>query len=38
MERRYDAHFKAVFEVIQALMAQPQESARGEMGLRIDQR
>ena len=37
MERRYDAHFKAIFEVIQALMAQPEESARGEMGFRVGQ-
>ena len=35
MERRYDAHFKAIFEVIQALMAEPEESARGEMGFRV---
>jgi hypothetical protein len=35
MERRYDTHFKAIFEVIQALMAQPEESARGEMGFRV---
>jgi phage regulator Rha-like protein len=35
MERRYDAHFKAIFEVIQALMAEPKESARGEMGFRV---
>ncbi|PYQ60517.1 MAG: DNA-binding protein, partial [Acidobacteria bacterium] len=32
MERRYDAHFKAIFDVIQALMAPPKESDRGEMG------
>lgn len=32
MERRYDAHFKAIFEVIQALMTQPEESTRGELG------
>ena len=38
MERRYDAHFKAIFEVIQTLMAQPEESARGEMGFRVGQR
>jgi len=37
MERRYDTHFKAIFEVIQALMAPPQESARGEMGFRVGQ-
>jgi hypothetical protein len=37
MERRYDAHFKAIFEVIQALMAPSQESARGEMGFRVGQ-
>jgi phage regulator Rha-like protein len=37
MERRYDAHFKVVFEVIQALMAEPEESARGEMGFRVGQ-
>ena len=38
MERRYDAHFKALFEVIQAFMALPQESVRGEMGFRVGQR
>jgi hypothetical protein len=37
MERRYDAHFKIIFEVIQALMTPPQESARGEMGFRVGQ-
>jgi phage regulator Rha-like protein len=38
MERRYDAHFKAIFEVIQALVAQPEESARGELGFTAGQR
>ena len=33
MERRYDAHFKAILEVIQALMAQPEESVRGRLVL-----
>jgi|SRR3954451_11103841 len=37
MERRYDAHFKTIFEVIQALMAPPEESARGEMGFTVAQ-
>lgn len=38
MERRYNAHFKVIFEVIQALMVQPEESARGELGFTAGQR
>jgi hypothetical protein len=32
-KRRYDTRFKVIFEMIQILMAQPEESACGEMGL-----
>ena len=38
MERRYDAHFKIIFEVIQKLMAEPEESSRGELGFRTGKR
>ena len=32
MERRYDARFKVVFEVIQKLMAPEEEPSQGEIG------
>jgi ORF6N domain len=32
MERRYDSQFKIIFEVIQKLMAPPEDSSRGEIG------
>jgi phage regulator Rha-like protein len=32
MERRYDSQFRVIFEVIQKLMAPPEDSFRGEMG------
>lgn len=34
-ERRYDAQFKIVFEVIQKLMAPPEDLPRGEFGFTI---
>src|SRR2546430_7620831 len=35
---RYDTEFKVIFEVIQKLMAQPEEPSQGRLGFTIEDR